>query len=132
MSKGTYRIVRREAINHCFEMYDRVSIANTVDFFNETLGIGSDNGGLNQIWFGKEFSNGIALAAAFTFIIALCAVLMKIPFFASLKNGGKVKAAATDGEAEVQPAMQTVEAVKPVVAAEQRHKTVAHKVIFWS
>ncbi len=132
MSKGTYRIVHRESINHCFEMYDRVSIANTVDFFNETLGMGSDNGGLNQIWFGKEFSNGIALAAAFTFIIALCAVLMKIPFFATLKNGGKVKAAATDGEAEVQPAMQTVEAVKPVVAAEQRHKTVAHKVIFWS
>ncbi|RAZ81761.1 hypothetical protein DK853_43465, partial [Klebsiella oxytoca] len=43
--------------------------------------------GSNQIWFGKEFSNGIALAAAFTFIISLCAVLMKTPFFATLKAG---------------------------------------------
>ncbi len=144
MSKGTYRIVHREKINHCFEMYDRVSIANTVDFFNKTLDIGSDVSGMSQIWFGKEFSNGIALAAAFTFIIALCAVLMNIPFFATLKNGGKVKAAETSadgenatGEAAVAAAvtaepMQTVAAAKPVVAAEQRHKTVAHKIIFWS
>ena len=144
MSKGTYRIVHREKINHCFEMYDRVSIANTVDFFNKTLDIGSDVSGMSQIWFGKEFSNGIALAAAFTFIIALCAVLMNIPFFATLKNGGKVKAAETsaDGEnatgeaavaaAETAEPMQTVAAAKPVVAAEQRHKTVAHKIIFWS
>ncbi len=144
MSKGTYRIVHREKINHCFEMYDRVSIANTVDFFNKTLDIGSDVSGMSQIWFGKEFSNGIALAAAFTFIIALCAVLMNIPFFATLKNGGNVKAAETSadgenatGEAAVAAAvtaepMQTVAAAKPVVAAEQRHKTVAHKIIFWS
>ena len=31
MSNGTYRIVHREDINHCFEMYDPVSIANTVE-----------------------------------------------------------------------------------------------------
>lgn len=144
MTKGTYRVVHRENINHCFEMYDKVSIANTVDFFNESLNIGSDIGGLSQIWFGKEFFNGLALAAAFTFIIALCGVLMQIPFFATLKNGGKVKAAVAEAGAEegaivggaeapaAEPAMTVVAEAKPVQTAEVRHKTVAHKVIFWS
>ncbi len=146
ISNGTYRIIHREKINHCFEMYDRISIANTIDFFNETLSIGSELSGMSQTWFGKEFSTGIALAAAFTFIIALCGVLMRIPFFATLKNGGKVKAEAAvnageparDGTvhpaenvAEVAP-MQTVTGGKPVVSAAAQHKTVAHKVIFWS
>lgn len=127
MSKGTYRVVHREKVNHCFEMYDRVSIANTIDFFNESLNMGSDIGGMSQIWFGKEFSNGIALAAAFTLVIALCGVLMNTPFFATLKQK-KVKA-----EGEELSEMQTVapnkalEIKKPAV-----HKTVAHKVIFWS
>lgn len=125
MSKGTYRIVHRENINHCFEMYDKVSIANTIDFFNETLDIGSDIGGLSQIWFGKEFSNGLALAAAFTFVLALCGVLMRIPFFATLKNANIKKAEATDG-------MVTVADEKPALPVGGRHKTVAHKVIFWS
>lgn len=93
MANGTYRVVHRELINHCFEMYDQVSIANTVDFFNSALNMGSSNGGMSQIWFGKEFFNGLALAAAFTFIIALCGVLTNTPFFATLKNGGKVKQA---------------------------------------
>ena len=144
MADGTYRIIHREEINHCFEMYDKLSIANSVNFFNETLEMGSDIGGMSQIWFGKEFSNGIALASAFTFIIALCGVLMGIPFFATLKNGGGKKAVATGaadadgGERPVEevgisdPAMQTVSGGKPVVAAEQQRKTVAHKVIFWS
>ena len=85
MKNGTYRIVHREDINHCFEMYDPVSIANTIDFFNQTLNMGSAKSPDSQLWFGKEFSNGIALASAFTFIIALCAVLMNTPVFRSLK-----------------------------------------------
>ena len=144
MADGTYRIIHREKINHCFEMYDKISIANSIDYFNETLDMGSDIGGMNQIWFGKEFSTGIALAAAFTFVISLCGVLMNTPFFATIKNGGKKKEEAAEGvsenNAEVKSAetvaapapMQTVSDAKPVKAVEQQHKTVAHKVIFWS
>ena len=148
ISKGTYRIIHRENINHCFEMYDKVSIANTVEFFNETLGMGSKLNAHSQIWFGKEFCTGISLAAAFTFVIALCGVLMNTPFFATLKNGGKKKAVevanengveGVEGEVktaetvEVAPApMQTVSGSKPAASAAVQHKTVAHKVIFWS
>ena len=119
MTDGTYRIVHREKTNHCFEMYDNLSIANTVDFFNETLEIGSSVKGTKQIWFGKEFSNGLALAAAFTFIIALLGVLMETPFFATLKTGGKVKGEASGAE------LKSLDSPVP-------SKTIARKIIFWT
>lgn len=119
MTDGTYRIVHREKTNHCFEMYDNLSIANTVDFFNETLEIGSSVKGTKQIWFGKEFSNGLALAAAFTFIIALLGVLMETPFFATLKTGGKVKGEVSGAE------LKSLDSPVP-------SKTIARKIIFWT
>lgn len=119
MADGTYRIVHREKTNHCFEMYDNLSIANTVDFFNETLQIGSSVKGTKQVWFGKEFSNGLALAAAFTFIIALLGVLMETPFFATLKTGGKVKGEASGAE------LKSLDSPVP-------SKTIARKIIFWT
>ena len=128
MSDGTYRVVHRENTNHCFEMYDKTSIANTVKFFDESLDMNSGLDGFSQVWFGKEFFNGLALASAFTFVIALCAVLMNIPFFATIKNS-KNKAAAN---ADAEPAMVQVEGAKPAVISGRAHKTVAHKVIFWS
>lgn len=126
MTNGTYRVVHRELINHCFEMYDALSIANTIDFFNRSLAMGSGLSNDSQIWFGKEFFNGLSLAAAFTFILALCGVLMNTPFFATLKNGGKAKAAEGAG-AEV-AAVQTE--VQPLVTPVSN--SIAHKVILWS
>ena len=126
MTNGTYRVVHRELINHCFEMYDALSIANTIDFFNRSLAMGSGLSNDAQIWFGKEFFNGLSLAAAFTFILALCGVLMNTPFFATLKNGGKAKAAEGAG-AEV-AAVQTE--VQPLVTPVSN--SIAHKVILWS
>lgn len=126
MTNGTYRVVHRELINHCFEMYDALSIANTIDFFNRSLAMGSRLSNDSQIWFGKEFFNGLSLAAAFTFILALCGVLMNTPFFATLKNGGKAKAAEGAG-AEV-AAVQTE--VQPLVTPVSN--SIAHKVILWS
>ena len=126
MTNGTYRVVHRELINHCFEMYDALSIANTIDFFNRSLAMGSGLSNDSQIWFGKEFFNGLSLAAAFTFVLALCGVLMNTPFFATLKNGGKAKAAEGAG-AEV-AALQTE--VQPLVTPVSN--SIAHKVILWS
>lgn len=124
MTNGTYRVVHREPINHCFEMYDALSIANTIDFFNRSLAMGSGLSNDSQIWFGKEFFNGLSLAAAFTFILALCGVLMNTPFFATLKNGGKAKTAEGAEVAAVQTEVQPL--VTPV------SNSIAHKVILWS
>ena len=124
---GTYRIVHREKINHCFEMYDPVSIANSIDFFDMTLGMDSGISGSSQTWFGKEFSNGIALAAAFTFIISLCAVLVNTPVFASLKAKANAASAQETGEIGVDNTVATTG-----TAVQAKPHTVAHKVIFWS
>lgn len=126
MTNGTYRVVHRELINHCFEMYDALSIANTIDFFNRSLAMGSGLSNDSQIWFGKEFFNGLSLAAAFTFILALCGVLINTPFFATLKNGGKAKAA--EGAGTEVAAVQTE--VQPLVTPVSN--SIAHKVILWS
>ncbi len=144
MSQGTYRIVHRENINHCFEMYDATSIANTVNFFNEALGMGSTIGGESQIWLGKEFSNGLALASAFTFIIALCAVLMKVPFFAKMKkdNLKNTQSVSADGSAlsvseNIVCCSETADAAqaKPQAAPMTeivKPKSIAHRVILWT
>lgn len=120
VADGSYRVVHHEDINHCFEMYDPISIANTINFFDMTLGMESGIDGNSQIWFGKEFFNGVALAAAFTFIISLAAVLVNTPVLKSLVE----KAPAETGEVGIDSAATT-----PV---EQKPKTIAHKVIFWS
>lgn len=108
MENGTYRIIHRERTNHCFEMYDSISIANTVDFFDTTLRMESGLPGARQIWMGKELCNGLALAAGLAFVVALAAVLLKTPFFATIKAKAVVPERVLDG-----------------------HKTVTHKVIFW-
>ncbi len=91
LSLGTYRIIHHEDINHCFEMYDNLSIANTIDFFNKSLNLNSNNKYKNtsQVWFIKELSTGLMLALAFTFIIALVSVIVTyVPFMKSLKVAG--------------------------------------------
>lgn len=148
MEDGSYRIVHREMINHCFEMYDRTSIANTIDFFDVSLGMNSGLGGYSQIWFGKDFSNGLALASAFTFIIALCGVLMNTPFFGTIKacaarkeeaessDNAEVKnceAAADACAAEnVQPAAQETAPCREECVRTTKPKSLAHRIEFWT
>ena len=112
IADGTYRVFHREKINHCFEMYDKTSIANTIDFFNKTLNMNAKMSNTNQIWFGKELFNGIALASAFTFIIALCFVLMDTKFFATI--GPNKPVAVREWEATKKP------------------RSAAKKCVFWS
>lgn len=116
MEDGTYRIIHREMTNHCFEMYDKASIANSIEFFNSTLNMGSTIDANNQIWFGKELSTGLAMAAAFTFIISLCAVLLKTPFFATMKVANSKVSQVEVSE----------------IGTTQPRKTVVSKVVLWT
>ena len=82
---GTFRVIYNENMNHCFEMYDAHSIANLTGFFRRSLGLNTELKDTEQTWFGKELSNGIALAAAFTLIISLISVIVTyVPFMKSL------------------------------------------------
>ena len=92
ISTGTYRIIHHEDINHCFEMYDPLSITNTINFFRRCLNLETDLADNKQVWFGKELSNGLALAAAFTLIISLVYIVVEyVPFMKSLKVAGDAR-----------------------------------------
>ncbi len=89
MEDGTYRMVNNEMTNHCFEPYDALSIANMIDFFTESLGMGTDSiveiDGSNQIWFLKECCTGLALIGAFMLVMSLSGLLITTPLFKSLR-----------------------------------------------
>lgn len=85
MSDGTYRICHHEFTNHAFEMYDKTSIANTVNFFSRSLSFDTTLVDDSFTWMGKETSNGLALAASFVLIVSLSSVLLSLPFLRSLK-----------------------------------------------
>ncbi|MCD8209370.1 MAG: hypothetical protein LUC31_00945 [Coprobacillus sp.] len=115
MEDGTYRVLHREYTNHCFEMYDSKSIANTIDFFDVSLGLNSGLDGTHQTWFGQEASNGLALAAGFTFIVALCAVLMKTGFFKTITKAKEIKEAEDASIALTRdPSIKTIDQISSV------------------
>lgn len=84
-----YRIIHHEDTNHCFEMYDKASIANTISFFRESLNLKTELEDTSMIWFGKEGSNGLALVNAFILVYALASIIVTyVPFMKSLKKAG--------------------------------------------
>ena len=90
MENGTYRVVHQEKINHCFEMYDPISISNTINFFRRSLDLDTNLADSSQTWFVKEGFNGVALIGAFIFIFSLLAFLIDIlPFFKSFRENAK-------------------------------------------
>ena len=90
MEDGTYRVVHQEKINHCFEMYDPLSISNTINFFRRSLDLDTNLADSSQTWFVKEGFNGVALIGAFIFIFSLLAFLIDIlPFFKSFRENAK-------------------------------------------
>ena len=92
VENGTYRIIHNEETNHCFEMYDGKSIANTIHFFKTSLNLDTKLADSSQIWFVKELSNGIALASAFMLVMALvCLIVNYVPFMKSLKVAGDAR-----------------------------------------
>ena len=92
VSKGTYRIIHNEETNHCFQMYHKESISNTIDFFDKTLNFKSDLTGYSQIWFAKEISTGLSLVCAFMLVLSLaCLITRYVPFMKSLNAAGEAR-----------------------------------------
>ena len=136
MEDGTYRIIHRETTNHCFEMYDAPSITNCIAFFTETLDFGKNVSASSHTWFGKEFSNGIALIAALTLLFSLGSVLLDTPFFATIrtKRTKRVAAAYKDGNGEAVDDALANGTYKQLVRGEplkRKSATAVDKILFW-
>ena len=135
MEDGTYRVVHQEKINHCFEMYDPLSISNTINFFRRTLNLDTNLADSSQSWFVKEGFNGVALCGSFIFIFALMAFLVDIlPFFKRFRENAK-KAKDYEDSIKVKYGTDSVavlenRAENGVVKAEKKHYL--DKVTFWT
>lgn len=136
MEDGTYRIIHREKTNHCFEMYDSLSISNSISFFTETLGFGTDTAATSHTWFGKEFSNGLALIAAMTLLVSLCSMLLDTPFFATIrtKRTKRVAAAYKEGNGDAVDEALSNGTYKQLIEGKplkRKPANAADKILFW-
>ncbi len=126
---GTYRIIHHEDINHCFEMYDPLSISNTTNFFRRSLKLETELKDSDQSWFGKELSNGLALVFAFTLVIALTSVIIKfVPFMKSL---GKEAEERKEKEQEFVKEYSSDPVIRQEAGTEKKNKSFAKRLLFW-
>lgn len=129
METGTYRIIHHEDINHCFEMYDPLSISNTTNFFRRALNLETSLEDSNQSWFGKELSNGLALVFAFTLIISLISVVVTfVPFMKSLKVEADER---IESEQEFVNKYSSDLSVRAKAGTEKVNKSFAKRLLFW-
>lgn len=126
---GTYRIIHNEEINHCFEMYDPTSIANTIDFFKITLKLDTNIDNTSQIWFIKETANGLSLVSAFILILALVSLVANyVPFMKSLKEAGEKR---LEKEQEIRNAYSEDQYIKETTTTQRKTMTFGKRLLFY-
>ena len=129
IDEGTYRIIHNEETNHCFEMYDGKSIANTIDFFKKALDLNTKLENTDQIWFAKEASNGLALVSSFVLILALvCLIVNNVPFMKSLKEAGDAR---LEKEREIREAYSLDLYTKENSTVGKKDMTFFKRALFW-
>ena len=129
MDTGTYRIIHHEDINHCFEMYDPLSISNTTNFFRRTLKLNTNLKDSSQTWFGKELSNGISLVFAFMLMISLVSLVVTVvPFMKSLKVEADERIA---NEQTFVEKYSKDPIIRKKAGTERVNKSFAKRLIFW-
>lgn len=126
---GTYRIIHNEEINHCFEMYDSTSIANTIDFFKITLKLDTNIDNTSQIWFIKETANGLSLVSAFMLIFALVSLVVNyVPFMKSLKEAGEKR---LETEKEIRNAYSEDQYINETTTVQRKTMTFGKRLLFY-
>ena len=126
---GSYRIIHHEEINHCFEMYDKISIANTIEFFRRTLNMNTTIEDGSQVWFVREVANGISLVCGFALILSLISIIvLYVPFMKSLKEEADSR---LEEEKLIRCAYTTDIYERSVTQVEQKEKTLLKKLLFW-
>lgn len=135
MNEGTYRVVHKENVNHCFEMYDPLSIGNTINFFRRTLNMDTSLNDSYQTRMVKEGFNGLALVGGFLFIFAIAGFLIDVlPFFKGFRLA-RENANQYENLKKVQYSNGDISLVTRedlVKEAHPRKKRMFDKAIFWA
>lgn len=131
MKDGTFRVVHKEEINHCFEMYDAKSIANTLNFFRRTLNLNTEIDDFSHTWFVKEGFNGVALISIFIFIFSLMALLVDVlPFFKTFRGKANQIKTYEDELKDVYSDSCLAKRTDKVIV--KKHKSYFSKISFWT
>ena len=129
MEDGTYRMLHREETNHCFEMYDSLSITNSISFFRESLHLDTALADDSHTWLFKESCNGIMLVFMFVLVFASVGLLVRVPVLRLVKNKRLYQGA--NGEYVTEDLLETRgKAERPVNAIPSRF-SFRGKAIFW-
>ncbi len=129
IDNGTYRIIHHEEINHCFEMYDPLSISNTTSFFRETLNIDTTIEDTSQVWFIRECANGISLVAAFMLVISLASLIIAyVPFMKSLSNAASER---REDEKAIRAAYTLNLYERAMAGSDAEERTFTKRLLFW-
>jgi hypothetical protein len=83
--KGTLRVVYNERTIHPIQPYIPAAVSTIIDFFLTSFDLKTDIPSSNQIWFYKELFNLLALIGAFLFIVPFASLLLRTPFFSSVR-----------------------------------------------
>lgn len=80
----TLRVMHNEPLLHPFQPYDVGATANQIEYFERVLGLDTELGSRDQVWYWKELMTLIATVAAFAALIPLARRLLATPFFRPL------------------------------------------------
>ena len=83
-AKGTLRVVHNTRMLHPLMPYDPRHIENTVAFFETAFGWKSPVPPSDQVWPMREMFTLMALVGGLMFLVPFAALLLRLPFFATL------------------------------------------------
>jgi len=89
-----YNPAEFHALNH----FSPATVGHVVDFFEETLGAPNPMPANNQTWWIKEAFNLVGLIGFFGAIVPIAALMLELPFFASLKAKKHIVVPAFEGK----------------------------------
>ncbi|MDR1392671.1 MAG: alpha/beta fold hydrolase [Bifidobacteriaceae bacterium] len=90
------RVIYTPAITHPWSHFSKRSTTATIEFFSEALGAPDPINPNNQVWQWKEAFNFVGLIGFAMFITCFAMLMLRVPFFSSLRAGQTVAIRTSD------------------------------------
>ncbi|MDR1392672.1 MAG: hypothetical protein LBJ62_01685 [Bifidobacteriaceae bacterium] len=90
------RVVYTPPITHPWSHFSKRSTTATIEFFTEALDLPDEIGSTSQVWQWKEAFNFVGLIGFAMFITCFAMLMLRVPFFSSLRAGQTVAIRTSD------------------------------------
>lgn len=92
--RDAMRVIYTPLSTHPWSHFSTISTADTIQFFDQSLGSPKSISSDDQIWPLKSVFTGIGIVGFFMFLISITTILLDVPVFRSLKAESEIKAVA--------------------------------------